>query len=286
MRLSRASEVCPDESGLLCRQSRLWASLATTLMCLVLAGIPVMWWQLGAPWPVWGGCTLLALFIVPMLIRALLLRLRASNWLMWIRPDGLRINFRSYQDVSAPDEAAAVVHLEFSEIARVQRLSESYSTPVGHGHSSVRHRELALLVHLVKADGSVLQEALAAERSREPEERVLLGFIRVASKPSHFAVTMPSLNVIRIAWRGGHGNHVVPALGEVLIHFERFAAIADQQRRDRVDWHEMDDDEIDQLIRHLVESGATIDASRLLVKAKGYTTTEAHNYISELAQQS
>lgn len=291
MRLYSASEVVPDGTGLLCRQSRVGGILGYAVICLLLGGAPVVWWLLEAPWPVWGGCALLAVVVVPLLVSDLVQRLHPSNWVLWIRPDGLWINFRSYQDKRPPDDMPAVAHVEFSEIDRVQPLVESYSTPTGHGNSSVRHREESLLIQLKESEGSVLQEALAAERSRMPAERVVLGFIRVASKASHFAVSMAAPTTIHIAWRGGHGNHVVPGLERVLDHVGRVAGIQlavslDPLREDRRSWDEMDDRQLDELIQHLVDTGARIDASRLLVKRKGYSTTEARRRIEELARRS
>lgn len=290
MQFHTESEVIPDGSGLLCRPSRLRAVFATALFCALFAGIPAMWWMLSAPWPVWGGCTLLALTLVPLMMHDLLLRFRPSNWLLWIRPDGLWIRFRSYQDQHAPDNAPAVVHVEFSEVARAQPLVESYSTPSGR-NNSVRHREQALLIHLNGEPGSELQEALAAERSRIPTERVVLGFIRVAGKASHFPVTMPSPSVIRIAWRGGRGNDVIPRLERVLDHIARvvgiqFSVSTDPRREERPRWDKLDDSQLDALVRQLVESGARIEAIRLLARRKGCTTTEAHKRIEELARQS
>lgn len=290
MQLHTASEVIPDNSGLLCRQSRLRAVFATSLFCALIAGIPFVWWRLAAPWPVWGGCALLALFLVPLLVHDLLLRLRSSNWLLWIRPDGLWIRFRSYQDQHAPDDAPATAQIEFSEIARVQPLVESYSTPSGR-NNSVRHREQALLIHLNGEQGRELQEALAAERSRMPAERVVLGFIHIAGKASHFPVTMTSPNVVRIAWRGGRGNDVVPRLDRVIDHIARVAGIqfsvgTDPRREEHPRWDKLDDSQLDALIRQLVESGARIEAIRLLVRRKGCTTTEAHKRVEELTRHS
>jgi hypothetical protein len=216
MKLYRDSEVRPDKSGLLCRQSRLAGILGTLLICGLFAGIPIVWWKLGAPPIVWGGCALLALIIVPLLLRDLPLRLRSSSWVLWIRPDGLWIRFRSYQERHAPQDAPAVAHVEFNEISQVQPMVDAYTTPRAHGHSSVRHREQVLLVRLDDSLGDILQEALTADRSRPAKECDEPGFIQVAERASHFGVTMPSPTVIRIAWRGGHGNYVTPPLDRVL----------------------------------------------------------------------
>lgn len=285
MKLHGATEVSLNSSGLLCRQSRLWGLVGTVLICAFLAAFPLLWWQLGAPWPVWGGCTLLAMVTIPLLIHDLLLRLRSSSWLLWIRTDGLWIRFRSYQDDSADDGTAAVAQLDYTEIRRIQPLVEIYSTPSGDGQSSVRHREEALLI-LLNSAGSILNDALAIERSRQPSKRTVLGFVRVASKASHFPVTMPSPNVIRLAWRGGHGHQLAPPLGRAVDELRKFTETAELVRRTRPSWSDMDDSQLQELIRHLVETGARIDAIRLLVRRKNYTTTEAHKHTEELARQS
>lgn len=262
-------------------------SISAVVMSLILAGAPVMWWWLEAPWPVWGGCTLLAVFVVPFLIQDLRAKFRPTNWLLWIRSDGLWIHFESYQDCRPDAADATVVHLDYSEIGRIQRHVETYTTPSGyHGRRSTRWTEKALLIHLKQADTGTLQEALAAVRSRPPLERVLLGFVRVASRATHFAVTMPSPTVIRIAWRGGRGNSVVPALETVLEYLATYVSIGEAVREDRPEWHEMDEAQLDEQIRNLVNSGSRLEAVRLLVRRKGFTMTAAHQQIEELARSS
>lgn len=282
-----ASEVHPGGSGLLCRQSRVMGCVSAIVMSSILAGAPVLWRWFEAPWPVWGGCTLLAVFVVPFLVQDMRAKFRPTNWVLWIRRDGLWIHFESYQDCRPDDVDADVVHLEYAEIARIQRHVETYSTPSGYqGRRSTRWTEKALLIHLNQADTGTLQEALAAVRSRPPVERVLLGFVRVRSRATHFAVTMPSPTVIRIAWRGGRGNYVVPALETVLDHLATYVAVGEGAREDRPDWHEMDAAQLDEQIRNLVNSGSRLEAIRLLVRSQGLSMKEARQQIKELARSS
>lgn len=290
MQLYAARKVNPDKSGLLCRQSRVGSILGIAVLSAILVGAPVMWRLLEAPWPLWGGCAALALALVPLLLHDLLLRLRSSNWLLWIRRDGLWINFRSYQDAHAPDDAPAVVHVPFSEIKNIQPLVESYTTPSGDRGSSVHRREESLLIHLKDNDAGALREALAAERSRKPAERTVLGFIHIASKATHFPVSVSEPSMIRLAWRGSQGNCVSPNLKRVLEHVDqvanaRIAIATEPQRQDLPSWDEMDEAQLDELIRRHVESGDRIEAIRLLVRRKGYSTTEAHRRIEALLQE-
>jgi hypothetical protein len=283
MKLHLPSEVPLDRDGLLCRQSRLMGVVATLVLGGILGGAPVVWWYLEAPAFVWGGCAALAVVVVPMLVHDLLAKFRPANWLMWIGPDGLWINFRSYQN-SRLAEAETVVHLEYAEIAGARRYVESYSTPQMHS-GSTRWKEQSLELHLAHNETGELQAGLAQERRRRSPERVYIGFIRVTSRASHFPVTCPADDVIRIAWRGGLGNAAVPSLETVLDQVSRHVALAETLRRDRGDWDELNDAELDEQILHLGRTGATISATRLLERRRGYTTTEAHRFVEQLVDR-
>ena len=51
---------------------------------------------------------LFALLVIPMIISDARRTFRPTNWLLWIRFDGLWINVRSYQDRSATDTASVI----------------------------------------------------------------------------------------------------------------------------------------------------------------------------------
>lgn len=284
MELHRPSDVSFGIDGLLCRQSRLMGAVGTLVMSGILGGAPVLFWALEAPALVWGGCAAVTLVVVLLLVHDLLAKFRPTNWLMWIGPDALWINVRSYQNGRLA-EAATVARLEYAEVAGALRYIESYSTPTGSRGTSVQWKEMSLELRLKHAETGELRAALSEERRRWAPERVYFGFIRVASRASHHPVTLPADDVIRVAWRGGRGNHAVPSLETALDELGRRVTLAGTSRRDRADWDELSDAELNEQILHLVRTGARISAIRLLVRRRGYTTTEAHRFVEALLER-
>ena len=90
---------------------------------------------------------MLAALIVPLVLADALAKFRSTNWLLWLRPDGLWINLRSYQNRHLP-EAATVLHLPYEEIAVAHRHIETWSTPANpvrpHGHPTGKQESLEL----------------------------------------------------------------------------------------------------------------------------------------------
>ena len=281
MKLHLLDEVTPNASGLVCRQSRFAGILATIVFVGILVGAPIFWWNVQAPWIVWGGCGLLAILVVPILLGDLVAKFRPTNWLVWIQPDGMWINFRSYQD-DGPTDVRTVLQLDYSEIAEARRHVETFSTPDSEG-GSTRDKLQSLELQLTHDKTDELQAALSEDRRRTPTERVYLRFIRASSRPCHFAVSLPASDRLRIAWRGGKGSWVAPSLATVLRELDRHVRIAEPSRLDRPDWRQLNDEDFDALVLDLVHAGARLDATKLLVERRGYTTTEAHQFVKELS---
>lgn len=282
MKLYVLSDVPCDTAARICRQGRLMSAASTLIISLMLIGPPVFSWAAGMPWIVWGVCALLALLIVPLILGDMLARLSPTNWLLSVRPDGIWINFRSYQETGATDDRT-VVHVRYDEIAAARRHVETFTTPSGDSGDSVRYTLECLDLLLTHGQTDDLQAALVANRNRQPSEQVYLGGIRVTTRASHFPVSLAATNIVRVAWRGGIGNWVVPSLRRVLKELEPRVCVTEANRHDRGDWQQLSETELDEQILQLVESGARIEAIRLLVGRRGYTTTEAHRFVDELA---
>jgi hypothetical protein len=62
--------------------------------------------------------------------------------------------------------------------------------------------------------------------------------------------------------------------------------VGEPARRDRGDWRKLTGVELDEQILSLVESGAKFDAMRLLVKRRGFSETEARQFVDELTLSS
>jgi hypothetical protein len=211
-------------AGVCCRQAPLRGLVGSLVGCAVLIGTVFLLRHLGAPWFLWGGLAVLVALLVPLFLANALAKFRPTNWLMWISPDGLWINLRSYQNHRLP-EAVTVLHLPYGEIACARRHLETWSTPAEPSSLAGAHwKQESLELSLVSGDTAEIAKALAEERGRRA------GGIRWM----HQSVTVPSPGVVRIAWRGHGLNHdVVPGLGRVLDELRPYVKLADPTRTDR-----------------------------------------------------
>jgi hypothetical protein len=260
-------------AGMCCRLSPLRGLVGGLIVCAFLIGIVFLLQHRGFPWFIWGGCALLAALLVPWFIGDALAKFRSANWLLWLCPDGLWINLRSYQNHRLP-EAATVLHLPYEEIASAHRHIETWSTPATRsGRTVTQWKEESLELSLVSGDTREIARALADERGR-----------RAAIKGMHQAVTVPTAGIVRIAWRG-HGNDVVPSLTRVLDELSQRVKVVDPTRTDRADCWQLSEAELDELIAQLVRSGDDLEAAELLVRRRGCSGTEAHKFVEEQASR-
>jgi hypothetical protein len=260
-------------AGMCCRQSRLRGLVGALIFCAILIGPVFLLRQREAPWFLWGCCEVLATILVPFVIVDALAKFRSANWLLWLGPDGLWVNLRSCQNHRLP-EAATVLHLTYEEIARARRHTETWSTPGGRsGQSATPWKQESLELSLVSGDTWKIAEALADERGRH-----------ATIKWTHQAVTVPAAGVVRIAWRG-NGDDVVPPLTRVLEELSRRVKVDDPTRTDRADWRRLNEDELDELIAQLVRSGDNMSAADLLIRRRGWSLAEAHEFVKEQASR-
>jgi hypothetical protein len=259
--------------GVCCRQSPVRGLVASLIFCAVLIGLVVLLWQQGFPWLVWGWCAVWVALLVPWILYDALAKFRSTNWLLWLGPDGLWINLRSYQNRHFP-EAATVLHLAYEEIASAHRHLETWSTPSEPSSNVGTHwKQESLELSLVSGETREIAKALADERGR-----------RGGIKGMHQAVTVPAAGVVRIAWRG-HGNDVVPPLARVLDELSLHVKVDEPTRTDRAHWLKLSEAELDELIAQLVRSGDDLEASALLKRRRGCSATEARKYVEEQASR-
>jgi hypothetical protein len=281
MKLHRLCDVMPDGRGTLYRQGRLQGALASLLFTVVFGGAPILWYRVGAPWFVWAPCAALALVIVPLVLGDFLAKLRDTNWIVWLRPDGLWINFRSYQDRGSRD-TETVIELDFAEIAEVRQAGEVYYTPSTEG-GSVRQSIKSLEIVLTHDRTDELAAAMSLDRTKTPPQRWICG-VGVTTRPAHFPVSLPEPGQIRIAWRGGMGNWVTPSLRHVLRELGGLVRTGEAKHTQRADWQELTEAELDDQILRLVQAGDKMSAIDLLTSRRGYSTTEARRFVDELIQ--
>jgi hypothetical protein len=271
-------------AGVCCRQSPLRGAIGGLILCAFFIGAAFLSRHARAPAPVWILCAILAAVIVPLVVVDMVAKFRSTNWLLWIRPDGLWVNLRSYLNRDLPD-AATVLHLAFEEIACAHRHLETWSIPnsgravgieIGAApraagrYRATQWKEESLELHLASGDTREIAQALANERG-----------LKAGFTGTHQAVTVPTPGVVRIAWRG-HGNDVVPGLGRVLDELSPYIKLADPTRTDRPSWQQLSEAELDELLAQLVRSGDQLAASELLMRRRGCSATEAHDLVEEL----
>jgi hypothetical protein len=281
VQLQQSFDPKSEECLLVCRQGVVAGVASSIVLAVILIGSPIISWRLGAPAFFWIIFAVFALLVVPMIIADVLAKLRRGNWLLVVRPDGLRIHLRSYQDKAPRGDDPTVVRLDYPEIVEVGRRVEHRSKPNSDG-GSVSSKMQSLDIRLTHQDTDALAKALALNRHRVQPTRRYLGFMSVRAGLTHFAVSLPEPGTIRVNWRGD-GHWVTPSLRRTLTELEHRVKVAETSEGPRKDWKELTDAELDDRVLELTRSGNRIDAIHLLVQRRGYSLTEAHRFVEELS---
>jgi hypothetical protein len=96
---------------------------------------------------------------------------------------------------------------------------------------------------------------------------------------------MPADNLVRIAWKSRH-DFVRPSIDRVLQSLSnRIAVVGSTAPAKMVDWDELADDELDNLVLQFVEAGDTISAIKLLTRRRHYTITQAKQFVDGLTER-
>ena len=283
MKLHRGCDVSLDGIGLVCRQTRLGGLAMALLISTVLLSFPVALWWFQIPWLFVVPAALFSLLVVGFFISDVRARFRPTNWVLWIRPDAIWVNLRSYQDHN-PLDSPSVVELADRDIACLRRHVERYSVSDSEGRP-VSHKLESLDFELRQPDTSELAAALAEIRHRRQPEVEYLAGIRGRSGVTLYSVSLPQPNLLRIAWHGGQGHAVTPRLRRVLAELANRVTIDEPTQHQTPDASQIDEGELDAQILSLVEAGNHIDAIKLLVQRHGYTLTEAKRFVDELANR-
>jgi hypothetical protein len=286
MKLCRADEVPESSTGHWFRESR----VAGVVRFLVFSGLlliaPILGWHYGYSIVFWGGIVV-ALLLFPLLLGDVAAQFRPGNWVLCIDADGVWINLRSYRDRPADD--ASVVRLTFGEIATAARHTEVYSTPsktAGPGSQgavggSTLWRDEFLELRLAQA---VTDELVATlNRLRHPAATGEGNPRRLPPRPKHFTVWLAKSTVLRVAWISGHGHVVTPPVSEALRHLDGHVHLGEAVIHERPSWRNLTPAEADELARELIQvQGASIDASTLLVRAGGLSSSEAMQQVLQI----
>ena len=180
-----------------------------------------------------------------------------------------------------------MVRLNWDEIKSVSLYREKYTTPGSgglHGGVSTTWTQKSLQLRLAHTDMQALVEALHQERNQEPIPlRLLGGRVKISGKIPDFPVSVPERDTIRIAWRGNVGGRwVTPSANKVLEMLAARTRVGPEAFDQRADWSELDDAEVDSLVKQLALSGNTIEAAELLCRRQGLTITEAKLRVDDI----
>lgn len=278
MKLDRPSAIPFQRATLVCRNGKLVGTLGGLLAAAVFAGIGPFWRWADAPWPVWVGFGLLGLFIVPFLLNGIVALYRKENWVLVVEPAGIWINLRSFHNWHFA-EADTALFLPYSEIAFIRRHKTRFFVPSSESRS-IQQSSSMLEVELNHKETDALARMLQEERRRRaPERRSLIG-LKVRSKAKHYPVTLPEANKIHVA-----DAYVVPSLKRVVAELARHVEIGEATRQEFDDWQDLNDEEVDVLVRLLVESGDEMAATKLLRRRRKMSLSEAKRTIEHILSE-
>jgi hypothetical protein len=279
MRLLSLEEMPQMLQGTVCRQSRFAVLLVSVVMAAMLIGLPAyLVWHAPLPWWIKLLGAGLSGLVARWLIGNVLKSWRSTNWLMRIAPDGLWINTRSYLNLELPP-GRTIVHLPYEEVDQVCEHLWKRTEQSSDGATMWTDRYLD--IRLVEPAAEPLRAELAEERRRYVANSHLDGLATSRSRNGHAPVTVPSDNAIRLAWRGRF-DWVSPPLHRILRELEGRVAVGSATHSELSSSQNLSGAEIDSLTLQLVESGDKMGAVKLLNDRRGYTMTEAHQFVEEL----
>jgi hypothetical protein len=279
MRFLRSDAVQLTPSETVFRQS-VGATLAATLflfaaaLALLAAGaagaLPIAIAAVG------GG----SLLLFGALSARMLTRSRApANWLVAFNGRRLLIKFRSYLNPALAPDVPDVVELPLSEVEGVRAARQEVT---GWASSRELVRKVTTFLDLRVGVGVSLAE-LAEHLRRERELRSSGATWR------HYPVSVPDERTIRIEWRSDAAR-VTPGIDEALRLLGADAPGAPArmpEERERVELggvgRRLDPAAALRDVRTLAEHGRIVDATTLAMRAFGWSTTRAREFVEQLA---
>jgi hypothetical protein len=287
MRLIPAEDLPNGIQAMRCRQSRVGGVVRFIVFCAVLAIPPALGWHFRQPWLIWMGAAAAGALLLLLLVD-LAAMFRATNWLVFIGPDGLWVNLRSYRDKRSAD--VSVVRFDYSEISTVGSHVERYATPSemagprskgGVGGSTI-WKDRFLEIRLNHEQTDELKSALDKLRFRPALEQPSSRQVRLRSGYSP-VVWLVSPSIVRVTWISGHGALIMPSIQRTLVELGKHARIAAPTQRQRPDWRKLTDDDVRQLAGELIHAhGAYREATALLVRAGGITYADAQTLLEHI----
>jgi hypothetical protein len=266
----------PRGAEVICRQTR-WNLL---LLLAILWVIPVGMWYLSVPgWVMVLGLILPVLCTWPML-GSWSKRGRADNWVLVVHAKGIWLNLQNV-DCCEAAEGQTVVQLSFNEVASAGRVVERYKVPSGNG-GKTHHCNVYLALQVAPEIGQAVGRAIEEERARPLPERVYFGgLMKVRSKATLWLIDVLADERIRIKFSTAQLS-LTPGIKRALAALGEYVEVEDEERLSLPDWRELEDEDLDTVVRGLVTNGQNIDAIELLKRRMKISTTEAKMLVDEM----
>jgi hypothetical protein len=271
MELRRRSEFADREGARVFREAP-YGVLALTLFLL---GGGVVWASVAGndpplTWVLWlpaAFCFGIAALFTPAALRGL----RRGPFVLLHRREGIALGLRSFLNEGEDDGRPTVVWIPSDEVRAVRATRHERSLPDSDG-GTVTTTERALEIELDHRDTRALAEALEHERARRPRGGRFHQYLVRLTAPGRLVVTWRSSKVL-----------VRPGLDRALAVLGTTLPVTHAREDAPLDWREVPDDQLDDLIVELIEAGRTIDACKVLVERRGWSLTRARVFVQDLA---
>jgi hypothetical protein len=193
-----------------------------------------------------------------------------EHWAVRLRPGGIALRLRSYLNDDLPAEDPVVCWIPGAEIRALRRGRTERIVP-GDDHD--RHlTEHYLDIELTHASTAELAAALARERAA----------CRRGRAHHHvYPVRLAAPDVVRVTWRDPH-LALRPGLGRALEFLARHQRLAEPSESS-LNWRELSDAQVDDLVLELCTMGSRMEAVELLRVRRGWDLTRARSFVEELA---
>ena len=247
---------------------------------LVLIPTFVLGWQGGmAAWSRFAiGCV--ALVVTRWFGIRVLRLLSHDNWTMGLASDGVWLNLRSVHNRTF-EPAATVVYLPFSDIRSARQEITQRTTETAD--SVYTWTEVTLQLSVSTATADAIRQLVAHERQRRFERRTLVG-ITIRGRENHVPVMVDRDDNVVVYWKSRFGR-LTPSISQVMQLMALQLPIQDTPPSQQIDWRELSDQQLDSYLLYLVEANDRLEAIKILVRRKGYSTTEAKRFVDELNTQ-
>ena len=160
------------------------------------------------PWMFWFVLGPMLLLIGPLFllvgfafVGAFRSSLRETNWIAWVRRDGVFLNLRDYRNGHFEGDDPTVVFAAYKDLESVRKVVEVRTEAQRQSRAIVRSTWIELACEREDATAE-LEIACFLERTREAPETKSLG-VRSRTKHHNVAVYVPSPGRVRVAWNRG-----------------------------------------------------------------------------------